>query len=83
MPKKSEIPSIEDIEDYVKDAIVSEDFSDPVFALLFDLVIEARVTKRHLFENPLTEPLFFRRYFLKWIDEAIEEKKKIEKIMNK
>ena len=83
VPKKSEHESLSEIEDYVKDAILTEDFSDEYFASLFELTLTAKSSGRHLFANPMDEPLFYRRHFVRWIEEGMEEKRNMANYLNK
>jgi hypothetical protein len=50
---------------------------DAVLAQLVELVLEEEIEKRPLFPNLLDEPVFFRRYFRRWVMEALKEKQSI------
>jgi hypothetical protein len=50
---------------------------DAVLAQLVELVLEEEIEKRPLFPNLLDEPVFFRRYFRRWVTEALKEKQSI------
>jgi hypothetical protein len=59
--------------DQVKDAILENRSEDPYLAGLVELTIDAILTGRPLFDNPLIEPSFYRLHFKQWVKEGIEE----------
>ncbi len=63
------------MEDYVKDAILTNEFTDLCLIRLVDLTITSIRNNRPLFPTLLDEPVFFRKYFYLWVSEALEEKK--------
>lgn len=65
------------MEEYVKDAIITNEFTDLCLLRLVELTIYSIRNDRPLFPNPLQEPAFYRKYFRQWVDEAIEEKRVI------
>ncbi len=48
---------------------------DVVLDRLIELAIEEDLEGKPLFQNLLEEPTFYRRYFKRWVREAIAEKK--------
>ncbi len=67
------------MEDYVKDAVLTNAFHDPIFFRLVELTIEADNSGRPLFPALLQEPHFFRKKFCLWVREALEERRQLEK----
>jgi hypothetical protein len=63
--------------EYVKDAILMNEFRDLVLIRLIDLTVTAERTGRPLFSTLLEEPVFFRKYFQVWIREALEERDRL------
>jgi len=63
----------------VKDVILTGDTSDAVLANMIEITVDAIVTGRPLFTNPLTEPDFYRKHFSKWVQEGVNEAKKTVK----
>ena len=61
------------MEDIVKDAIITGDTDDRVLDLLIDIVVSSIQDGRPLFPNVMTEPSFYRRYFRRWVAEALAE----------
>lgn len=70
------------MEECVKDAILTNEFTDLVLLRLVELTIYSIRSDRPLFPNPMQEPTFYRKYFRKWVDEALEEKKVISEARN-
>ena len=70
-----------ELEDVVRDA-VSNGTEDLVLAQLIEITIRSINTKRELFDNPLHEPIFYRRYFRTWVQSAIEEEDAFDKFTN-
>ncbi len=67
-----------EMEDAVKDDILSGEVNDLVLSNLIEIVTYSKVTGRPLFASPLDEPAFYRRYFARWVEEGLEEKRKVE-----
>ncbi len=67
-----------EMEEHVKDAILTDEFSDLVLLRLVDLTITAIQEERPLFPNLLEEPAFYRKNFRLWVREAMEERKALE-----
>lgn len=65
------------MESVVKDAVI-EGTDDPILAILVDVVSTSIVEDRLLFPNPLDEPVFYHRYFSKWVREGLKEAVAIE-----
>lgn len=66
------------MEDYVKDAILVNEFSDLVLLRLVNITMRSIISGRPLFQSVLDEPVFFRDYFQTWVQEAMEEKKRMQ-----
>jgi len=65
------------MEEYVKDAILVNEFHDLVLLRLVELTIAAVRTDRPLFSSLIEEPAFYRKYFQVWVREALDEKEKL------
>lgn len=63
------------MEEYVKDAILTNEFTDLILLRLVELTIAADHSGQSLFPNLLAEPAFFRKYFRLWVSEALDEKR--------
>ncbi len=61
------------MEDNIKDAIITETTDDHVLSLLIEVTAHSLLTGRPLFENPLDEPVLYRRYFAPWVKEGLDE----------
>ncbi len=72
-----------ELEEHVKDAILTGEIGDPVLASLLELAIHSILNDRPLFANLLEEPAFYRRYFYRWIKEGIEEVRKVNEAAEK
>ena len=66
-----------ELEDAVKDLIVTGSTDDSVLDYLVGLTLTAIGEARPLFPNLLEEPYFYQRYFRKWVAEGLEELRKI------
>jgi hypothetical protein len=64
------------MENTVKDAI-TEGTTDKTLSILLEVVRISITEDRLLFPNPLDEPVFYRRYFVPWVKEGLEEAKAI------
>ncbi len=60
---------------------VEEGTKDSVLGQLLEVTRAAIIESRELFRHPMEEPVFFRRYFKRWVREAIEQKKKVNDIL--
>jgi hypothetical protein len=69
---------LEELEDSIKDAILTGSTPDPVLSVLLEITINSVTTGRPLFDNPLKEPAFYRRKFYPWVKEGIEEYRKVQ-----
>lgn len=65
------------MEEYVKDAMLVNEFQDLVLLRLVELAVTAIRTERPLFPSIIQEPVFFSKYFQVWIREALEERDKL------
>ena len=63
----------------VYDAITTNSTSDPILAVLLELAITSIQDNRPIFPNPIDEPLMYRRYFLKWVTEGLEDAAKLQR----
>jgi hypothetical protein len=77
-PKSEELLS--EIEDEVKDAIISQSGDDPVLSEILLLIINSIHTGRYLYQSPLEEPAFYQKYLRRWVEEGLEELSKIDKV---
>ena len=74
------------MEDVVKDAILTGATEDKVLDKLILLTMKMVVEGRHIAQNPLEEPAFFERQFMRWVADGVKEldaarveKKKLDK----
>lgn len=81
-PELSRIDLLAEIEDYVKDSIVT-DTGDAVLSIIIDLTLQAERDNRPLFSNPIKEPYFYSRFVRRWILEGVEERVKSEEANKK
>lgn len=75
-PKRTEV--LEGLEDYVKDAIISEASDDLVLMQLVELVLE-ETESRKAFPNLMDEPVLFRK-FATWVREGLREAERAREI---
>lgn len=76
-PKSSERDELfGELEEIVKDAILTGELNDGVLATLVEMTIYSILNDRPLFANSLDEPAFYRRYFYRWVKEGIDEVRK-------
>jgi len=68
------------LEEAVSDAILTKSSPDAVLRILLDVIFASIRTNRHVFDNPLTEPVLYRR-MVDWVKNAIEEASKIERLL--
>ncbi len=80
-PKSQEL--FLEIEEVVKDAILTEECEDPILDQTLLLVINSISTGRHLYANPLEEPAFYQKYLRRWVDEGLGELAKLKKFTEK
>lgn len=69
------------MEEAVEEAMLTEHSDDPVLPLLIGLAVTSITENRPLFPNPFDEPVFYRRYFRKWVEDGLEEVSKIHKAL--
>lgn len=62
----------------VEDAMLTGATTDPILAILIDLVLSSDHVGRPLFPNPLDEPILYR-HFRQAVADGIESLRKIEK----
>ena len=65
------------MEEFVKDALLLNEFHDLCLLRLVELTVAAIRTERPLFSSLIEEPSFYRKYFQVWIREALDEKEKL------
>jgi hypothetical protein len=80
-PKRTREERLEELEEAVNDAVLTETTDDRVLAFLLELTITSLTEERPLFPNPLDEPLLYRRHFRKWVEEGLREATDIQKAM--
>jgi len=66
----------------INDAIISGNTDDPILDTLLELVVFSVANNRPLFLDPIEEPIFYRRYFYVWVQEALEDAAKINKAIH-
>jgi hypothetical protein len=66
-----------ELEELVKDAVLTGELNDGVLASLLELTVYSILNDRPIFGNVLEEPAFYRRYFYRWVKEGIDEVRKI------
>ena len=71
-PKSAEL--LGELEDTVKDAILTDDYEDAVLTRLIEITLASITEKRPLFPSILDEPEFYRRYFRRWVEEGMQER---------
>ena len=76
---------LEQMEDEVKDAVLTGATEDRVLDKLILFTMGIVVEGRHIAQNPLEEPAFFERQFKRWVADGVKEmdaarveKKKLE-----
>ena len=77
IPKREEV--FGELEDTVKDAVLVGS-SDAILMDLLDLTIASINERRPLFQCVLDEPAFYRKYFKRWVEEALEEYARMKKV---
>ena len=70
-----------ELEDAVEDAILTEHTDDPVLRLLLEIAIAEIAEARHLFDNIIDEPVFYKRYFIKWVTQSLQASAEAEKLI--
>lgn len=66
------------MEGVVKDMILEEDFNDRVLWGMIEITMAEITTKRPLFPTLRDEPVFYRRYFRRWVEEAMQERARLQ-----
>ncbi len=66
------------MEDFVRDAILENDFHDLVLLRLVELTIADVQGSRPLFASLIEEPAFYRKCFRQWVSEALDERRASE-----
>ena len=61
-----------ELEEAIKDAVITRP-EDPILAILLEVTMASVQDGRPLFPNPLEEPLFYRKYFRRWVLEGLKE----------
>jgi hypothetical protein len=61
------------MEEAVKDALLTGECEDHVLGLLIEMTASSISEERPLFENLKSEPIFYRKYFKKWVQEGLQE----------
>jgi hypothetical protein len=71
-------PNLAELEDEVKDAVITGQSEDLYLLRMIELVLATITTGRELYANPFDEPTFYRRHFLPWVKEGMEERARIK-----
>jgi hypothetical protein len=66
------------LEEEVRKAVI-DGTEDLVLTRLVDMTVRSIYSKRELFDNPLTEPVFYQRYFRSWVQDALDERDAMDK----
>jgi len=79
------VPEIDlvEMEETVKDAILVGSFDDLALLRLVEVTTASIQEDRPLFTTILAEPAFYRKYFVRWVREALEEKHALLKAQSK
>jgi hypothetical protein len=77
-----ELEILEVLQDAVKDAIV-DGTEDAILLVLIETTLVEICDGRPLFQNPLDEPFFYRKYFKPWVSAGIQELRAMESIRDK
>jgi len=67
----------------ISDAIITQHTDDVVLDLLIETAIVAIQEGRALHPNPLKEPIWWRRYFLDWVSDGLNEAAKVREEIDK
>jgi hypothetical protein len=76
-PKRSVGDIYNEMAEAVNDAIITGVSNDPILDILIDVVATSVIEDRHIFPNPLDEPLLYRE-FRTWVKEGLEDAAQIE-----
>jgi hypothetical protein len=68
------------MEGVVKDAILEEDFADRILWNLIEITMAEITTGRPLFQTLREEPVFYRRHFRRWVEEAMGERSRLAEL---
>ena len=63
---------LDEMEETVKIA-VRDGSDDPTLDLLVEMTLASILEKRPVFASLAEEPLFYRRYIVRWVKEALDE----------
>ena len=66
------------MEEYVKDCILTNEFTDLTLLRMVELTIYSIQNERPLFPTLMQEPAFYRKSFRMWVNEAMEEKRAMD-----
>jgi len=69
-----------ELEEYIKDAIITRSGDDRMLAIVLDIVLSSIADGRPLYPNIFDEPIFYRRYIKPWIEEGLREAAKIAEV---
>jgi hypothetical protein len=64
------------MEEAVRNCVHGE-VTDAVLGLIVELIVTSLQAERPLFPNPLDEPIFYRRYLKRWVEEELEQEQAI------
>ena len=65
------------MEDEVKDAILTGISEDVVLLGLIEITLESINSGRPIYTNPLTEPSFYRKHFRRWVEDGLDEARRL------
>jgi hypothetical protein len=66
------------MEEYVKDCILTNEYTDLVLLRLVEITIYSIHNDRQVFPSLIQEPVFYRKNFRVWVSQALEEKRAME-----
>lgn len=78
-PKRT-LETIAEMEEAVSDAILTQDISDPVLAVLIRIATVSIKDNRPVFPNPMHEPVLWTM-FIKWVSDGYVAASKVKQIM--
>jgi len=61
----------------IQDAVFEGSSEDDILMNLITLTMSEIATGRHLFDNPLDEPILYARHLRPWVKQSVESYKKL------
>lgn len=63
--------------EYVKDTMLLGEYRDLVLLRLVEMTVSAERSNKQLFPSLMEEPVFYRKHFLPWVRDALEERERM------